>query len=163
MNTRSSLLIGLTIVAATLGGCASTPRTTVVSDPAADRLASVAAGVQANLQSLAEAEQYERAGKRPGAPVLHAQIPGLTSVVTMPYHGPLEPAVTRLVAEAGARWQVKFVGRVPTLPIVVRLDGAPGTIGDKLYSIGVQAGTRADVVVDPEQQIIAVMYANAAL
>jgi defect-in-organelle-trafficking protein DotD len=145
-----------------LTGCATAPRpVAAAADPAADRLADAATRVQGSLQSLAEAEAYTRQGQRPGAPRLVRQIPGLEGVVTMPWSGPIEPAVARLAAEAG--WQVKVAGRAPTLPIIVRLDGAPRSIGDALYSMGVQAGTRADVVVDPHSKVIAIEYSNAAL
>lgn len=145
-----------------LVGCASSPRQAVAPvDPAASRLAEAATRVQGNLQALAEAEAYTRQGVRPGTPRLMQQIPGLEGVVTMPWAGPIEPAVARLADEAG--WKVKVAGRTPTLPIIVRLDGLPRSIGDALHSMGVQAGTRADVVVDPTSKVIAIEYSNAAL
>lgn len=152
----------LLVLILVLAGCASQPRsTTPASDPAGDRLAEAATRVQGSLQTLAEAEAYTRQGHRPGAPRLMRQIPGLEGMVTMPWSGPLEPAVVRLAS--AANWEIKVAGRAPTLPIIVSLDGVPRSIGDALYSIGVQAGTRADVVVDPNSKVIAIEYSNAAL
>lgn len=86
-------------------------------------------------------------------------------MVTMPWNGPLEPAVMRLAAEGG--YEFKLLGRQPAVGIVVQIGPEPATIADHLRNLGIQAGTRSDIVIEPaaagRKGIIAIEYSNGGL
>lgn len=163
MRLRSTLFLALV---ALLSGCATpAPKPAPAPDPAQTRLTETASAIQTSLRRLAEAEQYERMKIAPNTPDLRRQFPGLDRTVTMPWNGPLEPAVLRLAAEGG--YEVKVLGRTPSVPILVQLGPEASTIADLLRNLGHQAGVRADVAVAPQaagrKGIVVIEYANGGL
>lgn len=148
-----------------LAGCASAPKAAAPTDPAQARLDAAASDIQRSLLRLSEAEQYERMKVAPGSAHLLDQFPGLERKVTMPWNGPLTPAVMRLAAEGG--YEFELLGRAPALPILVQIGPEPASISDHLRNLGVQAGDRADVEVSPRtptrKGVIVVEYRNGGL
>lgn len=145
---RYRLLPPLMLLAA-LGGCASTPPPKPATPDAAQlRLNDAASSIQQSLRRLSEAEQYDKLKVAPNAPYLRRQFPGLERMVTMPWNGPLEPAVLRLAAEGG--YEVKMLGRTPSVSIIVQIGPEAATIADHLRNLGVQSGVRADVAISPQ-------------
>lgn len=120
-----------------------------------------ARSIERSLVQLAEAEQYEKLKVRPGEQRSFKQIPGMEASVLIPWPGaqvPLEQAVKAL-ADA-AHFNVKYFGRTPVLPIIVQVSRESASISDHLRNIGIQAGSRADIVVDPKSRVVEVRYAN---
>lgn len=161
-------LIGLSWLAvssAMISGCAITPKATdapaAQQDSAYELLLKSARKIESSLTLLAEAEQYDKLKERPGQPRISAQIPGMEQVVTMPWHGTLEQAVSKLASFSG--YEVKFIGKTPTLPILVQIGREAATVSDHMRNVGIQAGNRADVIVDPKQKLIEVRYGDAAV
>lgn len=143
-----------------LGGCAPAP-VKPPQDPAVRELATAAQDIRASLTQLADAEQYAKKGRLPGAPDPAPALPGLTATVAMPWNGPIEPIVTKLASQGG--YLAEFSGKKPTLPILVTLGSEPATLSQLLRDVGIQAGDRADVVVDPSRKTVEVIYANTGL
>lgn len=150
---------------ALMAGCATPRPVGAPVDPAQTQLNAAAAAIQSSLRQLSEAEQYERMKVAPGTPHLLTQFPGLERTVTMPWNGPLEPAVMRLAAEGG--YEVKVLGRPPAVPIIVQVGAEAATISDQLRSLGIQAGLRADVAVAPmtsaRKGVVMIEYRNGGL
>jgi defect-in-organelle-trafficking protein DotD len=144
-------------------GCAVGPQkeekpVSTQQDQAIMMLHKTARSIEQSLTMLAEAEQYEKMKVKPDAPRVYRQIPGMESVVTMPWQGTLEQAVNKLCELSG--FEVKFIGKAPVLPILVQIGRSPTSISDHIRNIGIQAGDRADLVVDAGLKIVEVRYGN---
>lgn len=144
-------------------GCAMSPQKEEKSaspqnDQALSMLQKTARSIEQSLSQLAEAEQYEKMKQKPNEPRIYKQIPGMETVVTMPWQGTLEQAVIKLGGFSG--YDVKFMGKPPVIPILVQIGRDPATVSDHMRNLGIQSGSRADLIVDPRQKIIEVRYAN---
>ncbi|MCC9290083.1 DotD/TraH family lipoprotein [Pseudomonas aeruginosa] len=117
--------------------------------------------IQQSLTQLAEAEQYEKMKNRPSQPRIYAQIRGMQQVVTMPWHGSREQAVSKLASFSG--YVVKFMGKPPAVPILVQIGESPASISDQLRNVGIQARVRADIVVIPSHRVVEVSYTDGAV
>lgn len=124
-------------------------------DPVGLRLASAVDKASAALQTLASVEQ----ARNPGVAV--QQVPyapqELRRTVSVNWIGPIEPVMRRLADRAGYDMQIH--GDLPPAPIIVSLNVREKSVVETLRDIGLQAGQRADVVVDPEHRIVELNYA----
>lgn len=155
--------IPIVTILAFICGCAMNPQKEEKSasqqpDQAMSMLQKTARSIEQSLTQLAEAEQYEKMKQKPNEPRIYKQIPGMEAVVTMPWQGTLEQAVNKLAGFSG--YEVKFMGKPPVLPILVQIGRDPATVSDHMRNIGIQSGSRADLIVDPKQKIIEVRYGN---
>lgn len=145
-----------------LSGCVSNPPKVDApvpqSDQALTKLEKTALSIQQSLNDLAEAEQFDKAKQKPNEPRIHTQIPGMEAVITMPWNGTIEQAVSKLAGFSG--YDVKFMGRPPVIPILVQIGRGPATVSDHLRNIGIQADSHADIIVDPKHKIVEVRYAH---
>lgn len=144
-----------------ISGCASEPKVEAPApqqDQALLMLQKTAHSIQQSLNQLAEAEQYEKMRQKPNEPRIRKQIQGMEAAVTMPWSGTIEQAVSKLAGFSG--YEVKFMGRPPIIPILVQIGREPATVSDHLRNMGIQAGSRADLVIDPKQKVVEVRYAN---
>lgn len=141
-----------------ISGCATDQPKVEKQDSSLMMLQKTAASIRLSLTQLAEAEQYEKMKLKPGEPRIHKQIPGMESVVTMPWNGTIDQAVSKLARFSG--YDVKFTGKPPVIPILVQIGRDPETVSDHLSNIGIQADSRADIIVDPKQRIVEVRYAH---
>jgi defect-in-organelle-trafficking protein DotD len=124
-------------------------------DPVALRLASAVDKASAALQTLASVEQ----ARNPAAAV---QIPPsapqeLRRTVSVDWVGPIEPMAHSLADRAGYQLQVN--GDRPPVPVVVSIMAREKSVIEVLRDIGLQAGQRANIVVDPDRRIVELDYA----
>lgn len=124
-------------------------------DPVALRLASAVDRASAALQTLASVEQ----ARNPNVSV--SSIPNapqeLRRTVSVDWHGPIEPITRQLAERAGYRLQIN--GDMPPAPVVVSLIARQKSVAEVLRDIGLQAGQRADIVVDTERRLVELNYA----
>jgi len=155
--------IGALLSAVLISGCASQIKPSGVNehDPAYQALVKSARNIEQSLSTLAESEQFEKMKEMPSQPRIYKQIPGMEQVITMPWTGTLEQAISRLAAFSG--FEVKFMGKQPVTPILVQIGREPATVSDHMRNLGIQAGTKADVVVDPASKVVEVRYGNGAV
>jgi defect-in-organelle-trafficking protein DotD len=127
-------------------------------DPVALRLAMAADHASAALQTLASIEQ----AKNPGTSVQAApNAPQeLRRVMSVNWVGPIEPLAQSLADRAGYQLQVN--GIKPPAPVVVSVQAREKSVVEILRDLGLQAGRRADIVVDTEHQIVELNYAPAS-
>ncbi|WP_310699895.1 DotD/TraH family lipoprotein [Burkholderia multivorans] len=154
----------IAVAAGSLTACAMQPArddNALSKDPAYQSLQRSAKSIQESLAMLAESEQYEKMKLKPHEPRIYAQIPGMEKVVTMPWQGTLEQATSKLASFCD--YEVKFMGKPPALPILVQIGNDPATVSDLLRNLGIQAGSRADIVVDATQRIVEVRYGDGGL
>lgn len=144
---------------------ACTPHTATVDrqmvaepDPIGLRLASAVDRASAALQTLASVEQ----ARNPAASVQAApNAPQeLRRVVSLDWNGPIEPVVRKLADRAGYKFQI--LGDTPPVPIVVTVRSVEKSVIDVLRDIGLQAGSRADIIVDAERRMVEINYAPIA-
>lgn len=144
----------------TLSACAApvakVDRQMVASpDPVALRLASAVDRASAALQTLASVEQ----ARNPAVSIQsvpHAP-QELRRIVSVDWVGPIEPMIRQLADRAGYSFQVN--GDQPPVPVVITLQARQKTVIDVLRDVGLQAGTRADVVVDANAKVVELNYA----
>ncbi len=124
-------------------------------DPVGLRIAAAVDKASAALQTLASVEQ----ARNPGSSI--QQVPyapqELRRSVSVEWVGPIEPIMRRLADRAGYDMQVN--GDLPPAPVVVTVNARQKSVIDVLRDLGLQAGQRADVVVDPEHHIVELNYA----
>lgn len=124
-------------------------------DPVALRLAMAADHATAALQTLASIEQ----AKNPGVAVQTAPSAPqeLRRVMSVSWVGPIEPLAQSLADRAGYQFQVN--GSKPPVPVVVSVEAREKSVVEILRDLGLQAGRRADIVVDTERRVVELNYA----
>jgi defect-in-organelle-trafficking protein DotD len=157
MNKKISTFLAALLLG-TLTACAQykTDQQLVAEpDPVALRLSSAVDKASAALQTLASVEQARNPGVNlqmpPSAPV------ELRRIVSVDWTGPIEPIARSLADRAGYQMQVN--GDRPPVPVVVSLVAREKSVVEVLRDIGLQAGQRADVVVDPDRRLVELNYA----
>jgi len=124
-------------------------------DPVALRLASAVDKASAALQTLASVEQ----AKNPGVSVQTAPSAPqeLRRTVTVDWVGPIEPLTRSLADRAG--YQMEVNGDKPPVPVVVSVQAREKSVVEVLRDVGLQAGLRANIVVDPDHHMVELNYA----
>ncbi len=158
MKKISTLLCAASF-AVLASGCTSYSRTApqlVASpEPLTLRLADAVDRASNALETLASVEQARTPSASvsavPDAPV------ELKRTVSLDWVGPIEPVTRRLAERAGYEFAV--VGDMPPAPLVVTINAVHRSVIDVLRDIGLQAGHRANIVVDAERQVVEVNYA----
>ena len=119
------------------------------------RLASAVDRASAALQTLASVEQARNPGvsiqSAPSAPQ------ELRRTVSVDWVGPIEPLTRSLADRAGYQMQVN--GDMPPVPVIVSVQSQEKSVVEVLRDVGLQAGRRADIVVDPDRRIVELNYA----
>ena len=158
MNKKLSFL-SAACLSLLLSGCAVHGRVdqqlVAEPDPLSLRLAAAVDKASGALETLASVEQ----ARNPGASIQAVPYAPqeLRRTMTVNWTGPIEPIVQRLADRAGYEMQVN--GDVPPAPVVVTLTARQKMVIDVLRDLGLQAGQRADVVVDPERRVVELNYA----
>lgn len=147
---------------ALLAGCASTTHmNTYEADAAITRLTEVAETIQDHHNDLSdiEAARYiEDFGRQPEDFDV-SYIPGLQKLVSLgaPWHGPIEPLVTKLSKIAGLEKPLE-IGVKPTGDVLIHVGTDYRRVIDILHDAGTQAGSRADVTVKVKDRRIQIEY-----
>lgn len=90
-------------------------------------------------------------------PIQYQPIAGMEIVTSLTWTGPIEQ-ITRTLAEmAGLIYETS--GKEPPLPIIVQVDAHQQPVGKILQDIGLQAGRRADIIVDTLNRTLDLRYA----
>ncbi len=152
------LFLSSALVALILSACAPQKvdqQLVATPDPVALRLASAVDKASIALQTLASVEQ----ARNPNVSI--ATFPSapqeLRRTVSVDWHGPIEPITRQLADRAGYQFQVN--GDVPPAPVVVSLVARQKSVVEVLRDVGLQAGQRADIVVDTERRVVELNYA----
>jgi len=124
-------------------------------DPVSLRLAAAVDKASAALQTLAAVEQ----ARNPAVEVQSVPYAPqeLRRTVSVDWYGPIEPITRRMADRAGYSFTV--IGDVPPAPVVVTLQVKQKSVVEVLRDIGLQAGQRANIAVDPEQRVVELHYA----
>lgn len=120
------------------------------------RLAASVDRASAALETLAAVEQT-RTPLATVSPVTDAPRELLRSI-SVNWVGPIEQITERLAERVGYNFNV--AGIRPPVPVVVTLNVVEKPVIDVLRDLGLQGGTRADVVVDAENRTVEVSYVS---
>jgi defect-in-organelle-trafficking protein DotD len=116
--------------------------------------------IEHSLRDLAQSEQFKLHSKHSEFPRIVEQVQGMEQLVSMPWQGPIEAIAKKLALLS--HFEFKVMGRVPAIPILVHIPDSPATISDHLGNVGLQAGSRADVIVDPTRHIVELRYLDGS-
>ncbi|MDD9900225.1 MAG: DotD/TraH family lipoprotein [Alphaproteobacteria bacterium] len=155
---KKSLALGVMLIAA-VSACGPITKLdqqlVAEPDPVALRLANAVDRASAALQTLASVEQARHPGVAVQAVPYAPQ--ELRRAVSVKWNGPIEPITRRMADRAG--YQMHINGDVPPVPVIVSLRAAEKSVVEVLRDIGLQAGRRATIAVDPERRIVELNYA----
>jgi defect-in-organelle-trafficking protein DotD len=157
MKKKTTILASVFLIS-TLTACAQykvDQQLVAEPDPVALRLSAAVDKASAALQTLASVEQARNPGVSLQMPPSAPQ--ELRRIVSVDWVGPIEPITRSLADRAGYKIQIN--GDVPPVPVVVSIVAREKSVIEVLRDIGLQAGTRADVSVDPSRRIVEINYA----
>ncbi|HCU05449.1 MAG TPA: LuxR family transcriptional regulator [Coxiellaceae bacterium] len=120
-------------------------------------LAEAADSVSESLNQLGATEQSAYPAQTVSEPPNPSSY-GMEVPTSIDWNGPVEPLV-RQIAQATS-YQLKVLGKAPSIPIIVTASEKNTPVGDILRDIGYQCGKRASVIVYPSRRIIELRYAN---
>lgn len=127
-------------------------------DPVALRLANAVDQASVALKTLASIEQARNPNVQiesvAGAPQ------ELQRVIAIEWIGPIEPIVRKAAEKAGYNFQIN--GNAPSTPIIISISSREKQVVEVLRDIGLQAGRRADIVVDIESKTVELNYASVS-
>lgn len=157
MSTKSKALVLTMIAAAALAaGCATPEPTGTPVDPNADVRAKIAASadrVSLSMQRLAAMRSATY-----GVKVVDFKTPvGLETEISINWAGPID-GLARKISELTGYTFDGTLGPVPTTPVIVSVSATDTSAFSILADAGAQAGTAADIIVQPETKRIIVKY-----
>jgi defect in organelle trafficking protein DotD len=155
---RKTLAAGAVVVSLAVASCAPVKvdqQMVAEPDPVALRLANAVDKASAALQTLASVEQARNPGVAVQAVPYAPQ--ELRRTVSIDWSGPIEPLARTLADRAGYKLQIN--GDVPPAPIIVNIRSSEKSVVEILRDVGLQAGRRADIAVDPQRRIVELNYA----
>lgn len=153
--------ISLSLAAVILTGCSTTRLDINDPDPAVMRLAQVAEDIQRHDNDLVDIEMaryIKRFGAKPK--INNADlIPSLQKVVSLgeSWSGPIDKLIIKISTIAGLQ-PPQFNGVKPSGDVIVNVNTDYRPLIDMLQDAGVQAGSRAKVVVLAKDQRIVTTY-----
>lgn len=151
---RKTLLFLIAAATALSTGCAATTQTTIGSDdPAIGALEESAKQIEADLRQLVLLQTDQKQG---GLRAVLPKTGALGKKIVMKWNGPIEPAIERIAR--AMRYRHKTIGTAPAAPITVKVDAVNKKAYDVLDSIGWQAASKAQLLVDPLQKRITLAY-----
>lgn len=153
----------LAMVAAALGGCASSAPTKATgsmnSINVEKELADAANSAATSLRRLAEVEQ----AKTPSATLnslkpASGNIPkSLDKRITVSWVGPVSGLLKRIADNEGYKYNA--IGREPAVPIIVSIEANNEQLVNVIRDAGLQSGNRAKILVNPKLMTIELAYA----
>lgn len=154
---KKELVLGFVFSGFLLAGCAQyklDQQLVAEPDPVALRLAAAVDRASSALQTLASVEQARNPSAQIQMPPSAPQ--ELRRTMSFDWVGPIEPVARRLADRAGYDFRVN--GDRPPAPVVVSLQAREKSVIELLRDVGLQAGQRADISVDPDQRTVELNY-----
>jgi defect-in-organelle-trafficking protein DotD len=157
----SKKIIAIFVAGFSLAGCGPDIPANVATEPdiVSIKLAQAADKAAKALDTIADIEQQ----RNPTVPPLQrdpaSAPPALMQPVSLRWTGPIDQIGRVLAERAGLRFRVG--GRTPGVPLIVSVDVYRQPIFYVLRDIGLQAGSKADILVNQSDGVVEVRYAAA--
>ncbi len=165
-KSRQFIFAGLIATVSALSLCGCTDDTPwsydgphpVVATPSSVsiKLADAAEKASTALQSLAAVEQARTPAPLPPATPSEPH-DELAKPMTVAWTGPASPLLLRLATRVGYRYEQ--IGTPPATPVDVTINVIEQPILEIMRDVGMQAGTRANLVVDGNRHVVELEYA----
>ncbi len=161
---RCAALVASLLLTAGLGACSgdnglwgsdAAHPAVATPDPVAVRLADAAQKASSALQSLAAVEQARTPSP---LPAVTPSGDDLDKPITVAWNGPAAPLALRLATRVG--YHFREIGTPPTVPATVTVDVIEQPVMDVLRDVGLQLGTRANLVIDANRKTVELQYAT---
>ncbi len=164
MKAAGYNLTACMILVAGLGACSESspwgydePHPVVATpDPITVRLSDAAQKASSALQSLAAVEQVRTPSPLP--PVTPTPADDLQKTMSVAWTGPAAPLAERLAVRVG--YHFRQIGKPPVVPPTVTVDVIEQPIIDILRDVGLQMGSRANLVIDSNRHVVELEYAS---
>ncbi len=172
--TISKTILKVTIATLLLGGCSEWNRwwsdspsyqlesgTPVATQPdiVSVKLAQAADKASKALDTIANIEHHKNPAVPPIQKDYSSASPAMMQPVTLRWSGPIDQIARVLAERAGMRFRT--AGRTPGVPVVVNVDAYQQPILYIMRDIGLQSGSKADLLVDQNEGVVEVRYAAA--
>ncbi|MGE3919546.1 MAG: type IVB secretion system lipoprotein DotD [Gammaproteobacteria bacterium] len=123
-------------------------------DPSSVKLAEAAVAVSSSIQTLEGIRKTEFPSFK--KELVDPNASGMNFYASVDWVGPIGPLVERLANASGYRLRV--LGTPPAIPIIVSLYEKDTRIAELLRDADFQAGTKANIVVYPNSNIVELRY-----
>lgn len=155
---KKNAVLAAILAIAILSGCQTKVDQQLVADPdpVSLRLANAVDRASTALKTLASIEQSRNPNMQIESVANAPQ--ELRRVMTVDWDGPIEPITRSVIERAG--YKIKINGNEPATPIIISLKSREKQVIELLRDIGLQAGRRADIVVDVESKTVELNYAS---
>jgi defect-in-organelle-trafficking protein DotD len=150
---------------ALLAGCGTAPKTTSVEvDPAVVKLSAAADEISQAYKTLSYAESAQVTETGAGKTLDYdiTEFPKAWQeayVLEEDFYGELEPFLRGISRLAGYN-EPRTLGPKPVIPITVTVDRSKKALAEFLIDASYQAGSRANVVMDPATNRLTITYAQ---
>lgn len=121
------------------------------------KLSTYADSATQSLQTLAEMEKAAHPAGG-GMPLDSATPPGMQRRVSIDWDGPLTELVQRMAQASGYALK-RAIGARPAVQLIVSVSETNATVASVLRDAGAQAGSAANIVVDPDARSVHIRYA----
>ncbi len=152
-------IIGISVAALLLAGCSWDTPDHLATEPdiVSMKLAQAAEKASKALDTIAHIDQQRNPTVAPLRNATVNQASPLMQPISLRWSGPIDQVARVLAERAGMRFRA--LGRDPGVPIIVNVDVFQQPIFYVLRDIGLQAGSKADVIVDQNDGSVEVRYA----
>ena len=118
-----------------------------------------AGSVSASLNQLAAIDKATHPVAK--VPFVGLQGQNLDQNIQITWNGPITPLLQKVAGSIG--YQLQIYGKPPLIPILVNIDttGQSVTAREIISNADLQSGTRASIMIFPEEKIISLRYMGA--
>ena len=156
---RKTIVLSVFLILCMLQACTSQKvdqQLVAEPDPVSLRLAAAVDRASTALQTLASIEQ----ARNPSVTIesVSDAPKELNRTMSINWAGPIEPLTQKLADRAGYKFQIN--GSPPAVPLIISLRSREKSVIEVLRDIGLQAGKRANIVVNVEDKTVELNYAS---
>jgi defect-in-organelle-trafficking protein DotD len=154
-------LFALSVTSLLIAGCGSTTYKNVDAAENQNATITLAQASSTISDSLTASEEIQRATTSPLSmkSLPNADSYNMDQLASIDWSGPVGPIVKKIAL--ASHYQLHVLGNVPPIPVLISIHQKNTPLGYILRDIDYQAGSKANVVVIPDKNIIELRYARS--
>jgi defect in organelle trafficking protein DotD len=117
-----------------------------------------ARSIEQSLNTLIQQQSLPEAPPALNTSLLITPEGGMGDPVVIDWSGPIEGLIETIAERT--HYEFKTLGRPPSIPILVSITSKNKLIADIIKDVGLQMGTRGDLVLYPRNKVIELRYAS---